>query len=186
MDSLVNEIVNEIKKGKVVALPTDTVYGLFSLPTIEGRDAINTLKGSPKEKQLSLMADNFEKYIDIIKISKYHKILIDETLPGKITYIVSTSDNIKNQDINPLGESVGIRVPSFEQEDTFFLRKVLANFNYLFATSANLSGEDVIDNYIDLRKTFPGILIKEEINKLSKKSTKIISLLNNQPKIIRK
>ena len=185
MEKNIELFVNEIKAGNIVAIPTDTVFGLFALPTINGMNKLNSLKKSPLSKKISLMTNNLDKFSKIIDLNESNLRLVKETLPGEITYIVPIKKDYLSKNTFPLKESIGIRVPNFKNKDTIFLEKILEQFDFLFATSANISGENVLKTSDEIKIVFPNILIKNETFSLNNKPTTIISLLYNKRKTIR-
>ena len=62
MNIELDKIINILKSGGVVALPTDTVYGLVALYGNKiGYDKIYRIKNRPKDKKLILFIDKIEK-----------------------------------------------------------------------------------------------------------------------------
>ena len=182
-----SKIIEALKNNQIVAIPTDTVYGLFALPTIENAHKINTIKKSPKDKKLSIMASEFSKYENILEIGEFEKNIISENLPGAKTFIVPLKDNLSTSKKFFWSDSIGIRVPDFFNKNTFFLKEVLDAFEFLFATSVNISGEKSLTNAKEIKEVFGNsILIVKEKETLPGKASTIISLLNDEIKVIRK
>jgi len=72
-------------------------------------------------------------------------------------------------------------------KNTFFLKEVLDAFEFLFATSVNISGEKSLTNAKEIKEVFGNsILIVKEKETLPGKASTIISLLNDEIKVIRK
>ncbi len=182
----IEKIINALKNNQIVAIPTDTVYGMFAFPSKENAKKINALKHSPTSKKLSIMSTSLEKYDDIIAWEKFEKNIVEENLPGPKTFILPLKNNDYTKSIFPWEESIGIRVPDFFNKNTYFLREVLKEFDFLFATSVNISGEPTLSTAKEIKKIFgKEILIVKEIETLSGKASTIISLLDNKITIIR-
>jgi L-threonylcarbamoyladenylate synthase len=128
--------------GKIVAFPTETVYGLgVCIDNDIAIDNLYSVKQRPRDKKLSIMISKPEE------VSKYvkHVPLIAEKLisafwPGPLTIIMDTDDN----------STVGLRNP-----DNRVIRDLINEVGIPIAsTSANISGgppaidaQQVISNF---------------------------------------
>ena len=139
-----------IKRGGLVAFPTETVYGL-------GADAMNgdavlkifAAKGRPSDNPLiAHIAD--KRMINEIaaEVNDNAKRLIEAFMPGPITIIMKKRPSIPNEVTAGL-DTVGIRFPSDKTAQAF----IRAAGTPIAAPSANLSGspsptraEDVISD----------------------------------------
>lgn len=132
------KIAGEIlKKGGLVAIPTETVYGLAADATnSEAVKKIFAAKGRPQDNPLIIHIANkedAEKYaVDIPQL--YYK-LCDKFCPGPLTIILKKRDNIPSVTSAGLS-SVGIRIPSHKTARAI----IEASGTALAAPSANLSG----------------------------------------------
>ena len=61
-----DELIAALRAGRPVLFPTDTVYGLASLPTEEAVAALYALKGRRSEQPTGLVAASFEQLLDAI------------------------------------------------------------------------------------------------------------------------
>ena len=125
-----------IKNGKVIAVPTDTIYGLAC--SAKNKDAIQSLydiKGRDMNKPLAICVG------DINDIKKWCVLtvtndLLSDLLPGQVTVVLERSQNL-NKDLNPLTDLVGVRIPNYE-----FMQKLSMKCGSLALTSANVSTHD--------------------------------------------
>ncbi len=53
--------IDEFKKNKILILPTDTLYGISALFTVENITHINKIKQSNTQKKLSIIAPSFDR-----------------------------------------------------------------------------------------------------------------------------
>ena len=101
-----------IRAGGLVAVPTETVYGLCCNGLDEEAvKEIYELKGRPEIKPLSLMVHDFaaaERYCHDIPKAAYA--LAEKFLPGPLTIILPSKDNVPNI-VRAGGDTVGIRCP---------------------------------------------------------------------------
>ena len=67
-DDIIFEIANDLKKGKIVVFPTDTVYGIGT--NAYDKDAcerIYEVKGRPKNKPLSILISDISMLKEMVK-----------------------------------------------------------------------------------------------------------------------
>ena len=126
-----------IKKGELVAFPTETVYGLGADGlNVEACRKIFVAKGRPSDKPLSLHVASLEMAEKIAKITVQAEKLFNKFLPGALTIILSKNKIVP--DFVTCGKtSVGIRIPANEVA----LRLIRLSGVPIAAPSANLSGK---------------------------------------------
>lgn len=135
--SVIEKAGEIIKRGGLVAFPTETVYGL-------GGDALNpessrkiyAAKGRPSDNPLIVHICDFE---DIYKIADYipeaAKRLAKKFWPGPLTMIFKKKDIVPKETTGGL-DTVAIRFPSHPVAKAF----IKAAGGFVAAPSANLSG----------------------------------------------
>ncbi len=145
-----------LKSGGIIALPTDTVYGLAADPfNPDAVQRLYTVKGRPDGKPIPLVLSSV---VDVHRVSQnlpefyYH--LTDRFWPGGLTIVIEAKGLLPV--LTAGGNTVGVRIP-----DNPLLLQILRTFGSPAAiTSANLSGEppatspeeigDVIASRIDM------------------------------------
>ena len=135
-DIRIEAAVHCLKSGGIIAIPTDTVYGIGADPfNAEAVQKLYTLKGRPEEKPIPLVlgsTDNVEKVAQNLSGFFYH--LTDRFWPGGLTIIVEAK-NLPPQ-LTAGSNTVGLRIPNQP-----LLLRILEEFGGPVAiTSANLSG----------------------------------------------
>lgn len=125
-----------IKKGGLVAFPTETVYGLGADATDENASKkIYSAKGRPSDNPLIIhvaSAEDAEKYAYTNEL--YYK-LAKAFMPGPITVILPKKDMIPSSVTGGL-DSVAVRCPSHPIASAL----ISASGTAIAAPSANLSG----------------------------------------------
>lgn len=126
-----------LKSGGIIAIPTDTVYGLGADPfNADAVQRLYTVKGRPDGKPIPLVLSSVD---DVYRVAQnlpdYFFHLTDRFWPGGLTIIVQAKDLLPV--LTAGGNTVGVRIP-----DNPLLLKILETFGGPVAiTSANLSGE---------------------------------------------
>lgn len=127
-------IVEALKEGKVVAFPTETVYGLG---VISGQPAalerLFEVKNRPIEKQVTMMVSSIQMIESLASLNESAKALIRAFMPGPITLILPKKDE---------EGTIGVRFPNAP-----FVSEIIDAVRVpLYVTSANLSGEEVLND----------------------------------------
>lgn len=128
--------IQKLKDGDVVAIPTETVYGLAG--DIENEEAIKKIfatKKRPSFDPLIVHVDEAGKAKKLAKWGPLADFLAHEFWPGPLTIIVPKLDTV-NPLITAGLDSVALRCP--DHEDAL---RVLVPFAGLAAPSANMFGK---------------------------------------------
>lgn len=175
------KIIELLKENKIVAMPTDTVYGLFALPTKENVKQINNIKNSKETKKLTLMSDNLDKFLKFIDLDDKKISILKNELPGKKTFIVNLKQISNLDETIPFDDNVGIRIPNLMDVNTQILKEVLSEFEFLLSTSVNLSGKEPLNSSKQIKELFRDdiIVVKEEKAMKEAKPSMIIDLTEN-------
>lgn len=172
-----------LKKGGVVAFPTETVYGLAA--SMDHLDAINRLfaiKGRSEHKALPVQICDLLQLEGLAIVPEKLRLLLPEFFPGPFTLIFK-----KHPSVSPLitggKETIGIRMP----ENQTALRLLKAYGSPLVVTSANLSGEKELTSAEEIMETFGDQIdgvIEGDLPKYGKPST-VIDLSGSEPVVLR-
>ena len=134
---LVSQVVESLERGDVVALPTDTFYGLAVDPVnLRAVERIYELKTRAKHKPLSLLiADVSQAYELARNIDSAFDKLAEKFWPGPLTIIVKAGSKLPLRVTANTG-NVALRVP-----EAPICRAVVSALGLpITATSANLRG----------------------------------------------
>ena len=121
-----DELVSTLEVGGVLAVPTDTIYGLAA-------DALNPqavqkifeIKGRPEEKALPIFVGSVEEAEKLAEIDERRKKFLEKVWPGKVTCVLAAKKS----------GTVALRIPNHD-----FILKLLRGFGGpLTGTSANVS-----------------------------------------------
>ncbi|MBN2113200.1 MAG: threonylcarbamoyl-AMP synthase [Acidimicrobiia bacterium] len=131
------EVVSALRKGAVVGLPTDTVYGLAADPFSEkAMQLLFALKDRPAVKPIPILAASVEHAARLGRIEGVALEAARAHWPGALTVIVPRAAGLPDWVGDASRDSVGLRVP-----DHPAARALLAASGPLAVTSANRSGE---------------------------------------------
>ena len=139
----IDYIVSCLRKGGVIALPTDTFYGLAVDPVnLYAVEQIYQIKTRQKHKPLSLLISSLAQAYTLARDSdSMLDKLADHFWPGPLTIIVRAGTKLPLRSTANTG-NVAIRVP-----DAAIPRSVVERFGLpITATSANLRGASECTN----------------------------------------
>jgi L-threonylcarbamoyladenylate synthase len=124
-----------LQVGKLVAFPTDTVYGLAALITDrEAIDLIFQAKQRSPSKAIAVLIGELSQLDQVTPgLSETALRLASRYWPGALTLVVNSLPGLPDN-LSPT-PTIGVRMP-----DLAFTRRLLAESGPLATTSANLSG----------------------------------------------
>jgi len=173
-----------LKKGNVVGLPTETVYGLagnaYSKIAVK---KIYNLKKRPKKNPLIVHYLNYKRADKDVMFNRDFYKLYKKFCPGPITFVLKKKNKSKIQSsVTAKLNTIAIRFPNHRTT-----RSVLKKLNFPLAMpSANLSSGISPVNALDVSDEFKKrikIIINSGNSKIGIEST-VISLIG-KPKILR-
>ncbi|MFX1379402.1 MAG: L-threonylcarbamoyladenylate synthase [Promethearchaeota archaeon] len=136
--------VDNIIEGKVIAFPTDSVYGIGGDPqNLEVINRIYDIKFRDRSKGLLLLVSDYEEANKIAEFNTTAKKLADRYWPGQLTLILKRKEpNIIPPEVTAFQNTIGLRIP--ENKIILSILKLLKEKGYfggIIGTSANYSGE---------------------------------------------
>lgn len=148
----IRQAANLLGSGQVIALPTDTVYGLAcSANDPKAIQRLYAIKGRKETKPVAICVAEYEELRHWGDADHLPDKLLEQLLPGPVTIIVNKSYHLNNPFLNPGVQEIGIRIPDFD-----FIRNVSRVFRFPIAlTSANKSSEQSTLNVREFAHLWP-------------------------------
>jgi L-threonylcarbamoyladenylate synthase len=133
--------IGALRAGGIVALPTDTVYGIaVALSTPGGVERLFAVKGRPPDKAISVLVDGLDQLAALVRIPRAAAILGQVGWPGGLTVVLPLRPEVAGAflpaSLTAGTATLGVRVPAHPCP-----RALARALGPLPTTSANLSGE---------------------------------------------
>lgn len=180
---MIEEIINNLKRGNTILYPTDTVWGIGCDATDE--DAIKKvykIKNRIESKSLIILVDSIEmlkNYIDKIPDSIL-RVLEDLKKPTTIIY-----NNPKRLPSNAIASdnTIAIRIPQDE-----FCQKLIKEFGKpIVSTSANISGNPTPKSFVEISEAILNsvdYVVDLHQDKRAEKSSTILKIVDGDTVIV--
>jgi len=173
--SSVDEVVAAVEGGKLVVVPTDTVYGLACRPDRESSvRALSALKRRSPDQPIALVAAGVEPLLELIP-----ELADVRLVRGPFTLVVANPE----RRLPWLGgDTIGVRLPELDG----LAAELLARVGVVAATSANLHGGadprrvgDVPDEILE------GVAAALDAGDLPGTPSTVLDLTGAEPRVLR-
>jgi len=180
----VDDVIAEIRAGRPVILPTDTVYGLCTTPFREAPVAhLARLKRREPGRPIALVASGIDMLFECVpELRGRAGVIARALLPGPYTLVLTNPARRFRWLTGANAQAIGVRVPDVSGDAA----RVLAAVGAVAATSANLSGgpdparlEDVPE---ELRAASAACL---DAGELPGTASTVIDFSGEEPQILR-
>lgn len=144
------QAVEALKRGKVIAFPTETVYGVGAL--LDRPAAIKKifkLKNRPKNKPLQILIASLKQAKELGLFHEQALSLVKRAWPGPLTIIVHKTKKVPKL-VTGGSAKVGLRMPAHQT-----VLKLIRKCGPIVATSANKSGEKPALNARGIKEKLP-------------------------------
>lgn len=182
-----------LKKGNVVVLPTDTIYGFACI--VSNKETINRIyeiKNRPKEKSFIVLCADLKMLKKYFVLEEFQEeilqIFVNDAKALPTTFILKPKKEIIK--LLNVAENIGVAVRLPKNK---FLSKIIGELNApLISTSCNLSGQVSLNNlqkifsFFNKQKLRPDYLINLKGYLPKRKASRIIDIREaGEIKIIR-
>ena len=133
----ISEAADALRRGDVIAIPTETVYGLAVLPNPDALERLLAAKRRSVEKGIQLLVDSVEQVEQLVALTRSARLLAARFWPGALTIVLNRREDAQVPDQLGGGRStLGLRLPDHQVP-----RQLARLLGPIAASSANLTGE---------------------------------------------
>ncbi|MDE0267960.1 MAG: L-threonylcarbamoyladenylate synthase [Acidimicrobiaceae bacterium] len=178
----VDSAFDALKNGEIVAVPTDTVYGLaVDLNNVAAILKLFVLKNRPAERQIAVLVSDVDMAEKLVILSEKARRLATEFWPGPLTLVAqrrSSTQKSMNTTIDT-STTLGVRLPDHE------LVRRLAGVGPLAVTSANLHGQPTPATAQEIAKVFPSLSMVVDGGRLEGTASTVVDVAGLNPIVLR-
>lgn len=129
--------IGALRDGKVVGLPTDTVYGLAALPDVAGATArLFALKGRTRDVPIAVLCADADQALGLAgAVGDEARRIAERLWPGPLTVVLRRRRGL-GYELGEPAATVGVRCPDHD-----VVRAIAAAAGPLATTSANRHGQ---------------------------------------------
>ncbi|MGH9179488.1 MAG: L-threonylcarbamoyladenylate synthase [Acidimicrobiales bacterium] len=174
--------VKALGSGQVVAIPTDTVYGLGADPfTTGGADRLFLLKRRPREMDLPVLVADEEQALDLATaVPATARALMERFWPGALTVVLPRRPDLQ-ADLGADEATVGVRCPAHPVP-----LALCRAHGPIATTSANLHGEPAITTAAELEAVFgDSVAVVLDAGPCEGAPSTVVDCTGAQPKLLR-
>lgn len=179
----IDAAVAALRRGGIVGVPTDTLYGLAADPyRQDALESIFVLKGRPQVKPLAILVASVEQALGLAQFTDRALDLADRHWPGALTLVVPRLDSTPEWLGHRERRTVGLRCP-----DHAVAIDLLEASGPLAVTSANVSGQAAALSHAEARDLFgDAVDVYLEGEAPGGRASTIVDLTEPEPLILRK
>ncbi|MDO4791630.1 MAG: L-threonylcarbamoyladenylate synthase [Buchananella hordeovulneris] len=109
---LVDKVVDTLRRGGLIAYPTDSGYALAcTMGNKEGLDRIRQIRQLGDKHNFTLVAQSFAQVGPFVIVGNSEFRLIKSLTPGPYTFILVGTKEVPRMSLNPKKHTLGIRIP---------------------------------------------------------------------------
>ncbi len=182
-ERLILKVADILKKGGIIAYPTDTFYGIgCDIMNKKAIEKIYQLKQRNRNKPFSFICSNLKNISHYAKVSNYSYKTMKRLLPGPYTFILEGSKMVPKIMLTKR-KTAGIRVP----DNNICIAIVEALGNAIISTSATLPDNTQSNDPSLIHDSFKKkIDIVIDGGAVPGKPSSVITMIDDTPEVIRR
>lgn len=181
----IDEAAEAVRRGSLVVMPTDTVYGIGTRP--DDPEAIGALfeaKGRPYHLTLPVLVAGAQEARSVALLDERAERLASALWPGAVTLVLPRTPHSAAWDLGEAATTIAVRVPSHP-----LTLALLARTGPMAVTSANRSGEPPARTCDELTAAFGDLVavyLCRDDEPLEGTASTVVDLTGSQARLIRR
>lgn len=178
----IDQVAEILRKGGVIAYPTDTLYGIgCDIMNKKAIERVYQIKQWPKNKPFSFICADLKNISQYAKVSNYAYKTMKRLLPGPYTFILDGSNQVPKMMLTKR-KTAGIRVP--DNPICHALIDTLGN-PILSTTAATPAGEAFNEPWLIEQHFGKQLDLIIDGGPVIGRPSSVVSLLEDEPVILR-
>jgi L-threonylcarbamoyladenylate synthase len=179
----VEEAVSALRAGRLVVIPTDTVYGVGGRPDDSSVTArIFEAKQRLRTMTLPVLVPSLDDAMRIADLGEIGRRLAERHWPGPLTIVCRRTEESARWDLGGDSATVGVRMPAHP-----LALAVLERAGPLAVTSANVSGDATPATCEEIEALFAdaiAVYVCDDVPLAGSPST-VVDLTTGEPRVLR-
>jgi L-threonylcarbamoyladenylate synthase len=176
-DEALERCAAALRSGDVIAIPTDTVYGIAALPgDPDAMQRLFTLKARSPQKSIAVLVASIDQAAELSRDPVGD---VARWWPGPLTAIVHRRPGARLH-LGGADDTVGLRCP-----DDDFVRRLATAVGPIAATSANVSGETTAVTAAEVAARFPSLGLVVDGGTLGGAASTVVDLTVSPHRVLR-
>ncbi len=135
---LIKQAAELLRKGGVLAIPTDSHYALVAMmDDKKAVDTIRQLRGIDERRLLALLVPDLSELGKLAKVDNKQYRLLKLATPGPFTFVMEATREVPRRLAHPSRKTIGLRVP-----DHTIVHALLAETGPLLSSTLTPAGDD--------------------------------------------
>lgn len=170
-----------LASGDIIAVPTDTVYGLAADPWHSGAsDRLFLLKGRPRSVELPVFVADVEQALTLAtSLSETALRLMETFWPGALTIVVPRRPELA-ADLGEEDATIGLRCPAHPVP-----RALCRRYGPFATTSANRHGSMPATTAEEVVRQLPGVELVLDAGSCEGQPSTVVDATGQEPKLLR-
>lgn len=179
------EAAEAVRRGSLVVVPTDTVYGIGTRPDDpKATGALFDAKGRPRDLTLPVLVAGAQEARSVALLDERAERLASVLWPGAITLVLPRTPRSAAWDLGEAVTTIAVRVPSHP-----LTLALLARTGPMAVTSANRSGEPPARTCDELTAAFGDLVavyLCRDDEALEGAASTVVDLTGPRPLLVRR
>ena len=173
--------VEALREGDILAVPTDTVYGLAADPWHSGAaDRLFRVKGRPRSVELPVLVADAEQALTLVTgLPDAARRLMKAFWPGAVTLVLPRRPEV-DADLGDEDATIGVRCPAHPVP-----LAVCREIGPVATTSANRHGEPPVTNAAAVAATLHGVAIVLDAGECAGAASTVVDATGETPRLLR-
>jgi len=179
---LITKVVEELRRGGIIAYPTDSFYGIgCDIMNKKAIERIYQLRQRSRDKPFSFICSGLKNISHYAKVSNYAYKTMKRLLPGPYTFVLEGS-NLVPKIMLTKRRTAGIRVPA----SPICIALVEELGNPIISTSAKTADNTVFHDPSLIQDHFKSTIdLVIDGGPVAGRPSSVISMINDEPEVIR-
>ncbi len=178
----IEQVIELLRRGGVIAYPTDTIYGIgCDITNKKAIARVYQITQRPKNQPFSFICSDLKNISQYAKVSNYAYKTMRRLLPGPYTFILEGANQVPKMMLTKR-KSAGIRVP----DNPICMAIIDALGNPIISTSASTSGGEKFNEPWLIESHFGKLLdLVIDGGPVPGEPSSVVSLIGDDPEVIR-